>query len=446
MRAFRGERMTTILPATSGIQWLGGIPRNWKIVRSKNLFGQRKERARASDQQLTASQDYGVIPQTQFMEKAGRQVVQVVLNPEILNHVEEGDFVISMRSFQGGLEMAKATGCISSAYVVLKPTESIHRGFFSYLFKSTSYVQALQATSNLVRDGQALRYENFCLVDLPLVPLAEQARIAEYLDRKTAAIDALIEKKQKLVELLAEKRAALINQAVTKGLDPTVPMKDSGIPWIGEIPAHWELSRLSLLTTLMQTGPFGSQLHADSYIDGGYPVVNPTNLTTTGVVGDSGKTVDYDLAMKLARHRFRVGDVVFARRGELGRCSIVTENESGWICGTGCILVRPNLTKATPEFISFASRAKWFQQWLSLQSVGSTMDNLNTSILGRVPMPCPPIAEQNKMLRQLAARVSSYDCQLTTVSDSLALLQEYRQALITAAVTGQLEIPEEPQE
>lgn len=179
------------------------------------MFAHRKERSRLNDQQLTASQEFGVIPQQEYMDKTGYRVMQVTLNTEILKHVEVDDFVISMRSFQGGLERAKASGCISSAYVVLESSPQANVDYFTYLFKSVRYIEALQSTSNLVRDGQALRYENFCMVPLPVVPIREQEAIAAFLDQATSQIDTLREKIQKEIELLKEFRTILISQAVT---------------------------------------------------------------------------------------------------------------------------------------------------------------------------------------------------------------------------------------
>ena len=210
----------------SGVEWLGEIPATWDVVGSKRLFSLRRERARGDDCQLTASQAYGVIPQADFMEREGRRVVQVVLDPGILKHVEPGDFVISMRSFQGGLERSAHRGCVSSAYVALKPADVVHARFFTYLLKCASYIQALQSTTNLVRDGQALRYENFAQVPLPAVPMHEQGMIATFLDAQVQRMDALVDKTRKSIDLLKEYRTALISAAVTGQIE--IPATGSG--------------------------------------------------------------------------------------------------------------------------------------------------------------------------------------------------------------------------
>jgi type I restriction enzyme S subunit len=203
----------------SGIEWLGEIPAHWTITRSKRLFLVRHERARDDDQQLSATQAYGVIPQEEFEQRVGRQVVKIFKNLEQRSHVEQDDFVISMRSFQGGLERAWARGCIRSSYVVLKPTSSVDVEFFMYLFKSASYIQALQATADFIRDGQDLTFRNFSLVDLPLIPIDEQRAIAQYLSKTTREIDQLIEKTSETIDRLQEYRSALISAAVTGKID-----------------------------------------------------------------------------------------------------------------------------------------------------------------------------------------------------------------------------------
>ena len=185
----------------SGVEWLGDVPEHWEVIPSKFYFTERKEKAESSDKQLTASQKHGIIFQEDFMAENGRVMV-VMKNPEILKKVRPNDFVISMRSFQGGLELSYLEGSISSAYVMLKPNLNVvDIEYFKYLFKTTRYIQSLQSTSNLIRDGQALRFNNFSQVKLVLPPKADQEKIVSFLDTETIRIDNLISKQEKLIEL-----------------------------------------------------------------------------------------------------------------------------------------------------------------------------------------------------------------------------------------------------
>ena len=199
----------------SGIAWVRTIPEHWKVVPAKALFAQRKDRAFSGDRQLTASQRHGIIFQEDFMRLENQKVVLVEKDFDILKHVEPGDFVISMRSFQGGLEYSNLRGCISSAYVMLKPNSQVCPAYYKWLFKSDKYINALQSTSNLIREGQALRYANFVQIPLFVIPQNEQKNIAEYLDKKCAAIDRVISEKESLIADLESYKKSLIFECVT---------------------------------------------------------------------------------------------------------------------------------------------------------------------------------------------------------------------------------------
>jgi type I restriction enzyme S subunit len=203
----------------SGIPWLGDIPRHWEVVRSRRLFSPRKDLALPDDVQLSATQAYGVIPQADFEDKVGRRVVKISMHLEKRRHVDKDDFVISMRSFQGGLERAWASGAIRSSYVVLKSEGSVNIEFFAYLLKSRGYIGALQATADFIRDGQDLTFTNFRRVDLPFLPLEEQKSIAQFIAGATVGIDTTRFRLEREIELLREYRTRLVADVVTGKLD-----------------------------------------------------------------------------------------------------------------------------------------------------------------------------------------------------------------------------------
>ena len=203
----------------SGIDWLGDIPTHWDVVPSKSLFKHRREKARDSDLTLTASQTHGIISRDTFMALEGRRVMQVLTGLDILKHIEPNDFVMSMRSFEGGLEWSRIGGCVSSAYVALIPTEKVHFPYFAYALKCKSYIMDLRRTSDLVRDGQALRYANFGKVALPLIPITEQIVISVYLDGEVAELNDSISHLEREVGLLKEYRIRLVDDVVTGKLD-----------------------------------------------------------------------------------------------------------------------------------------------------------------------------------------------------------------------------------
>ena len=202
----------------SGIEWIGEIPEGWETINPKALFAQRKDRASKGERQLTSSQQYGILYQDEYMELTGSKVVTVEKDFDILKHVETGDFVISMRSFQGGLEYSTKSGAISSAYVMLVPNlELVYPRFYRWLLKSSVYIDALQRTTNMVRDGQAMRYSNFAQVRLFTLPLDEQKSRADFLDLECSSIDKILFKTRSSIEEYKKLKQAVITQAVTEG-------------------------------------------------------------------------------------------------------------------------------------------------------------------------------------------------------------------------------------
>ena len=203
----------------SGVDWLGDVPAHWEVRRSKRTFTPRQELASLEDVQLSATQAYGVIAQEDYEKRVGRKVVKILRHLEQRRHVEVDDFVISMRSFQGGLERAWQSGCIRSSYIVLQAATELVVGYFGQLFKSIRYIAALQSTANFIRDGQDLNFENFCRVDLPFPPKREQQLIAATLERVTMGIGSAIERSSREIDLLREYRTRLTADVVTGKLD-----------------------------------------------------------------------------------------------------------------------------------------------------------------------------------------------------------------------------------
>jgi type I restriction enzyme S subunit len=433
----------------SGIAWLGKIPMHWEVGRSRRLFALRNQRAYPDDEQLTASQDHGVIPQKTFMELEGRSVVQVILNAEILKHVEPGDFVISMRSFQGGIEYASHRGCISSAYVMLIPSPHVHQRYFKYLLKSQTYVQALQSTTNLVRDGQALRYQNFTMVDLPVVPPDEQRAIASFLDVETSKIDGLVSEQRRLIELLKEKRQAVISHAVTKGLNPNASMRPFGSQWLGEVPEHWfritvrNLIRQGILE--IQDGNHGeSHPKAAEFKSFGIPFLMAADMNNGGVDLENCHFIAEDRATGLRLAPAIAGDVLLSHKGnQLGGVSVIpVEIDFPYVVLTPQItyyrIKRPTLD---PRFLSFVLQSYSFQHQLwFLASVQATRPYVGLTAQRDLQFAMPPMDEQEEVAEYLSGEAGRFDKLLAEAERAIELLQERRTALISAAVTGKIDV------
>jgi len=203
----------------SGYNWLPSIPSNWKPVPAKALFRSISEFRYADDPMLAATQKYGLIEQTEYMRLEGRRIVLANDNLDKWLHTEPNDFIISLRSFQGGLEMCNKPGCVTWHYVVLRPQRDVYPNFYKWFFKSAAYIGALQKTSDFIRDGQDLRFSNFVKVGLFIITMDEQKEIAAYLDREIPKYDALIENLEKQIAQIAEYRTRLISDVVTGQID-----------------------------------------------------------------------------------------------------------------------------------------------------------------------------------------------------------------------------------
>ena len=217
-------------------------------------------------------------------------------------------------------------------------------------------------------------------------------------------------------------------------------MKESGIVWLGQIPVHWKVRRIKDISLLLQTGPFGSQLHSEEYIKDGIPVINPSHLIKGKIIPDIDVTVDEATKEKLSRHLLEADDIVFARRGEMGRCALVTKKESGWLCGTGSLLFRPNTHRSFPPYHSFVLSSQGVKEWLELRSVGSTMDNLNTEILGDIPLPLPPVSEQEDIFGFIKKETTKFDSLVSNFEQQIQKLEELRKITIHNAVTGKIKV------
>jgi type I restriction enzyme S subunit len=414
----------------SGLQWAGLVPAHWGLSRSKRLFCARKDLALPEDVQLSATQAYGVIPQSEFEEKVGRRVVKISMHLEKRRHVERGDFVISMRSFQGGLERAWAAGAIRSSYVVLKPEPGVDVGFFGYLFKSHGYIRALQATGDFIRDGQDLNFSNFCRVDLPAVPLAEQAAIGRFLDSANGRLQRTILAKRKVIALLGEQKQAIIRRAVTRGLDTTVPLKPSGIPWLGNMPEHWEVRRAKHLYREVDVRS----------INGNEELLSVSHLT--GVTPRSQKNITMFKAASYAGHKLcQPGDLVvntmWAWMGALG-----VSTHAG-IVSPAYAVYRPRRPESVVgPYIDALLRSRPYVSNIICRSTGLRASRLRLypEEFFRLPVIQPPVEEQKRIVEAIRGETANLNTTISRLEREIDLLREYRTRLVADVVTGKLDV------
>ena len=438
----------------SGVEWLGDIPEHWDVKRLKEFATvqlSNVDKKTADDEDAVQLCNYVDV---YYNHKIGRPIefMPSTATPSQIRRfsLRTGDVLITKDSETWtdiavpAVVMEDLPGVLCGYHLAhIRPHEK-HDGFFlahciAAVGPRDQYHVAANGITRFGLTGDAIRNGT-----LAIPPLVEQRRIAAFLDFETEKVDALVAKKERLIELLQEKRIALITRAVTKGIDPDAPMKDSGVEWMGEIPKHWEIKRVAELALTLQTGPFGSQLHAAEYIIGGIPLINPANLISGTLVPDMGRTVDEVTATRLAFHKLLQGDILFARRGDVGRCGLVGEQQEGWLCGTGCLRMRPCPRSAESSYLLYLLSTQGVGDWLANESVGSTMQNLNTSIIGGIPVAVPSLAEQRRISEFLDRETTKVDALLAKIHEAIDRLKELRTALIAAAVTGKIDVRETP--
>lgn len=427
----------------SGVEWLGKIPSRWKAARLKAFSKILNGATPKSDTtEYWGGEIVWITPDDLGRSKnknvcdSRRKITETGFNNCGVSLAPKGSIVMSTRAPIGHLAILDTEGCTNQgcrSIVVNKGNAS----FFYYVLTAAKPVLISEGQGTTFLELSKTRLENFTVI----FPLPEmQEHIAYYLDIETARIDQLIANKRQQIKKLDELCQITISHAVTRGLDPTTPMKNSGIIWLGEVPEHWQIKRVRDIALLLQTGPFGSQLHSDEYISGGTPVINPSHLIQGKIIPDNKVTIDQQTHERLSRHSIQANDIIFARRGEMGRCALVTKDEEGWLCGTGSLLFRPNVNRSYPPYHAFVLASKGVKEWLELRSVGSTMDNLNTEILGQIPLPMPPPNEQKSIHAFVDVESARFDKLINNINSQIDKLEELRKITINDAVTGKVKV------
>lgn len=339
-----------------------------------------------------------------------------------------------LRPYLAKVYHAKFDGLSSGELLCLRPSAKVFPRYLFYLVSSKGFVDAVNAETF----GTKMPRADWGIIGhapLPLPAKEIQMRIAGFLDEKTAQIDALIAKKRTLLERLAEKRQAIITQAVTKGLDPSVPMKDSGIEWLGQIPAHWEVKRLKFFTDGLLK--YGANAPAD-WDNPSWPrFIRITDVGVSGKLNDETfRSLPPDIADP---YLLTEGDILLARSGATVGKSFIYQPEWGAACYAG-YLIRARISRLhDAHFIYLFLNSLSFWSWVSANFIQSTIQNINADKYANIWIPCPPKEEQRAIALYAVQAISTLEEHEKAVTQSVAVLQEYRSTLITAAVTGQIE-------
>ncbi len=408
------------------IPWIKKIPEVWEEVKIKFLFSERVEKGFPDEPLLAATQAKGVVPKELYENRT----VMVQKDFHLLKLVREGDFVVSLRSFQGGLEYAYYQGIISPAYTIMKPSSKVFGGYFKYLFKSKNFIDDLTTYVTGIREGQNIDYSDFRDSFSPLPSLLEQRQIATYLDHKCSLIDIFIKKKTQLIELLQEERQAIINHAVTKGLDPNVPMKFSGVDSLGDIPRHWEVRKTKYLFKEVDIRSTTGQeeLLSVSHYD--------------GVTPRSEKQIYMFMAESYVGYKMcdpgdLVINIMWAWMGALG-----VSDKSGIISSGYCVYrpIKPNTFNW--RYLDLLSRIKPYVGEYTKKSKGihSSRWRMYTDDFFQISYLIPPIAEQVQITEYLEEEEERINRTIISIQKEVELVEEYRMTLIAEAVTGKIDV------
>jgi type I restriction enzyme S subunit len=372
------------------------------------------------------------------MARTGSKVVLNLTGADAMRHVEPGDFISHLRSFQGGFEYSQYAGKVSAAYTVLEPLPCAVPQYLKYLFKSNLYIQGLQSTTDQLRDGQSIRFAQVALLPLPVPDIETQKKIATFLDREIAEIDASIVDQEQFMGLLRERRAATISHAVQRGVTSPVALKDSCLPWLGLVPEHWSVTRVSRFfdVTLGKMLDAGREVDADSVI---LPYVRAANIQETGLATESVNKMPFTAA-EAAELDIRQGDLLVVEGGAIGVNVYMASDLVGWSFQKTVNRVRPLSSSVNAGFLGYALDALRYGGVLDMLANKSTIAHLTAEKLERIVLAFPPMAEQSMIVRHLNREVGDLDAAIADVRQVIALLQERRAALISAVVTGGIDV------
>lgn len=405
--------------------WLSTIPKHWNYVKIKFLFNERSEKGYPNEPLLVASQNMGVVPKNVY----GNRTVEAQKDLHLLKLVEIGDFVISLRSFQGGLEYAYYRGIISPAYTVLIPRDTIIPGYFRYLAKSAPFISLLKLCVTGIREGQNIEYQKLKNYKIPLPLRTEQDQIVRFLDWKVSMVNRLINTKRREIKAIDTMKHSVVSSAVTRGLNPDAPMKYSGVKWLGDIPAHWETIKLRQL------------LHPVS-------VKNHPELPLLSVVREQGVIVR-DVADKEANHNYIPDDLngyKMVKKGQFAMNKMKAWQGSYGISDyTG--IVSPayfifDVSFDNLEYFHYAIRSKVYVNFFAQASDGIRVGqwDLQMDKMKEIPFIVPPADEQVAIVEHIKRMLLKYDVAIEKLSEEVAALEEYKAKLIADVVTGIIDV------
>jgi type I restriction enzyme S subunit len=406
----------------SGVEWLGEVPEHWETCALKRVVSMKSGDTITSEN-IKESGDFPVF---------GGNGLRGYTN----SYTHHGTYALIGRqgALCGNINYAKGKFWASEHAVVVSPIQPVETFWLGELLRSMNLNQYSVSAAQ-----PGLSVEIVGNLRIPFPPATEQQKIAAFLDRETAKIDALIAEQQRLIELLKEKRQAVISHAVTKGLNPDVPMKDSGIEWLGEVPAHWKIMPLKRDLTFLTSGSRG---WANHYSDEGALFIRIGNLTRNSIQIDLSdvQRVSVPDGTEGERTKIRHGDVLFSITAYLGSVAVVPENLEAAYVSQHVALARLNQQCLLPDWVAYVTLSVVGKTYLETQGYGGTKIQLSLDDVANLVMTVPDLKEQAIITHFLNRETNKLDDLTAEAQRATELLKERRTVLISAAVTGKIDV------
>ena len=417
----------------SGLPWLGEIPAHWEVRRNGRLFAERVETGFEDLPILEVSLRTGV--RVRDMENGARK--QQMADRSKYKRAAKGDIAYNMmRMWQGAVGVAPADGLISPAYVIARPFPEIDPRYYTYLFRTSAYMREVNKFSRgIVSDRNRLYWDEFKQMPSAFPPTEEQTRIADFLGAHSRLAARLIRNKQRLIGLLNEQKQAIINRAVTRGLNTGAPINPTGIDWMPEVPAHWEVKpfkhwlRESAKALSDKTPPE----YEFDYLD--------ISCVGTGFLTAKPERMKFDNAPSRARQIVQKGDTILSTvRTYLKAVYFIEDEWPDLIASTGFAVLRP-IETVEPRLLGYVLQSSSFIERVIRASIGVAYPAISEGRLGTIHVAFPPeLAEQKAILDHIAAETAAFDKAIEKAQNEITLIREYRKRVISDVVTGKLDV------
>ena len=429
----------------SGIEWIGEIPSHWAVNKVKHNFSFKTGFTPPSGKSEYYEDGTHVwINISDLQEKEISDSVNKITDkaiedfkPEI---VQKGSLLYSFKLSVGRVGFNTMDCYTNEAIFSINPDSSTNLNFFYYSLPD----QILKNANENIYGAKILNQELIKNAYLVIPPTTEQTSIASFLDLKTSEIDDIIADKKRLLELYEEEKTAIINQAVTKGLDPNAPMKDSGIEWLGEIPEYWEVKKLKMLVSKVGSGvtPRGG---SSVYLSIGIPLIRSQNVHFDGLKLDDVAFISEEVDEEMSNSRIQDGDVLLNITGaSIGRCYFVPDGFGRGNVNQHVCIIRPNINEVSTVYLSLLLRSEIGQLQIRLQQTGANREGLNFEQLKNFYLPvATSLNEQQSIVHHIESECSKIDFKKARTEELIELLTEYRTALVSEAVTGKIKVTED---